>query len=195
MHIIFLKRQKVIRTWCWRSIWKLSNCFKDLSRSTGFIFDLYVQISGCVLSILFHTFFIFSVSSCWTLSTGRSLVTTIFGDRRSSQNLDLLKSWIFSQMENGFFQSMDADAPATDVVAQDTKSPDVLTPDMVAGLPALMKLNIEPTTFQDLKEAPGVPPTKRSSLCRIYSDFISEINSDQSKVNRPNQSRKKSLLF
>ena len=56
-------------------------------------------------------------------------------------------------------------------------------------------LNIEPTTFQDLKEAPGVPPTKRSSLCRIYSDFISEINSDQSKVNRPNQSRKKSLLF
>ena len=82
-----------------------------------------------------------------------------------------------------------------DVVAQDTKSPDVLTPDMVADLPALMKLNIEPTTFQDLKEAPGVPPTKRSSLCRIYSDFISEINSDQSKVNRPNQSRKKSLLF
>ena len=33
-------------------------------------------------------------------------------------------------MENGFFQSMDADPPATDVVAQDTKSPDVLTPDM-----------------------------------------------------------------
>ena len=145
------------------------------------------------LSYIFHL--IFSVSSCWTLSTGRSLVTTIFGDRRSSQNLDLLKSWIFSQMENGFFQSMDADPPATDVIAQDTKSPDVLTPDMVVGLPALMKLNIEPTTFQDLKEAPGVPPTKRSSLCRIYSDFISEINSDQSKVNRPNQSRKKSLLF
>ena len=42
-------------------------------------------------------------------------------------------------MANGFFQSMDADPPATDVIAQDTKSPDVLTPDMVAGLPALMK--------------------------------------------------------
>ena len=193
MHIIFLKRQKVIRTWCWRSIWKLSNCFKDLSRSTGFIFDLYVQISGCVLSILFQTFFIFSVSSCWTLSTGRSLVTTIFGDRRSSQNLDLLKSWNFSQMENGFFQSMD-------VMHQQQI--------WLPKIPSLLMfwhqiwiwlwkplLNIEPTTFQDLKEAPGVPPTKRSSLCRIYSDFISEINSDQSKVNRPNQSRKKSLLF
>ena len=55
------------------------------------------------------------------------------------KNLDLLNSWIFSQLANGFFQSMDADPPATDVVAQDTKSPDVLTPDMVAGLPALMK--------------------------------------------------------
>ena len=61
-------------------------------RSTAFIFDLCLPISGLFLRISSPSL---SVSSCWTLSTGLSLETTTSGDPLQLAPDMLPSSWLW----------------------------------------------------------------------------------------------------
>ena len=61
-------------------------------RSTAFIFDLCLPISGLFLRISSPSL---SVSSCWTLSTGLSLETTTSGDPLQPAPDMLPSSWLW----------------------------------------------------------------------------------------------------